>query len=261
MNRLAAGVAGLVLCALVVATTAAATPPPRAHLRAFSCHRALDPPDRSVSVTAVMRPVAGTQHLAMKFELLMVRSGGRAPKVVRSGDLGSWVTPKNPTLGQLPGDVWNVEKPVIALAAPAKYRFKVLFRWTGAQNHVLGMAVRYSPSCRQRELRPDLLVRSITVTPSVSHSHRDLYTAVLANEGNSAAGPFNVLFAPADGTGTKTRTIARLRAHSSVTERFLGPDCATAGPPTITVDSANQVDDLDRANNSLAAVCPAVASG
>ncbi len=261
MNRLAAGVAAVVLCALLAAATAAATAatatPPRAQLRAFTCHRALDPPNRSMSVNAVMRPLAQTKHMAIRFDLLMSAAGGAPQRVVHSGDLGLWVTPKNATLGQLPGDVWSVQKSVIALAAPAKYRFRVMFRWTGAHNHVIGTMTRYSPQCRQRELRPDLLVRSITVTPVANHPSRDLYTAVIANDGNSAAGPFDVLFAPADGTNTKTRTIMRLRAHSSIRESFVGPDCATAGPPTITADSANQVDDLNRANNAMTATCPA----
>jgi hypothetical protein len=268
MDRLLAGIAALAVCASLVVATATATAgpvgattsPPRAQLRMFKCHRALDPPNRSVSVTAVMRPLAGTEHMAMKFDLLMSPTGPGVSKVVHSGDLGLWIAPRNPTLGQLPGDVWNVEKSVIALAAPAKYRFKVLFRWTGAHNRILGTAARYSPTCRQRELRPDLLVRSITVTPIANHPTRDRYAAVIANDGNSGAGPFNVLFAPANGSGTKTRTIMRLGAHSSITLNFVGPNCSTAGPPTITADSANQVDDLNRANNSLTATCPAVPS-
>ena len=41
---------------------------------------------------------------------------------------------------------------------------------------------------------------------------------------------------------------------------FVGPLCATADPsdpPEIIADSAAQVDDLNRSNNSLAATCPA----
>jgi len=262
MNRLAGGVAALVAGALAVGTAAAATATQeRAQLRGFHCHHALQPPHRSVKVTAVMRPLAGTEHMEVKFDLLMSPSGPSGSGVVHSGDLGLWITPRNPTLGQLPGDVWNVKKSVSALAAPAKYRFKVSFKWTAAHGHVLGTAVRYSPTCRQRELRPDLLVSSITVTPIANDPTRDLYTAVIANDGNSAAGPFNILFAPADGMGTVTRTVVRLGAHSSITEQFRGPDCATAGSPTITADSANQVDDLNRGNNSLTATCPAAPGG
>lgn len=262
MKRLLAGAAALALSAVPIATPATAGAQPRALLRAFNCHRALDPPERSASVTAVMRPLEGTRHMAMRFDLLMSSPGTTgSQKLVRAGDLGLWITPKNPTLGQLPGDVWNVQKSVVNLAAPATYSFRVMFRWTGASGHSLGTATRYSSKCRQRELRPDLVVRSIVVTASANNLATDIYTALIANRGNSATGPFAILFAPADGLGTKTRMVTGLRAHSSVTQSFVGPACAAGGAPTITADSASEVDDLNRDNNSLTATCPVPSTG
>jgi hypothetical protein len=259
MKRLSAGVGALVVGALLAVTVipAASAASPRASLHAFACTRALDPPGRSVAVTAVMRPLAGTRHLALKFDLLSRRSGSGVQKVVRAGDLGVWITPTNPTLGQLPGDVWNLQKSVVELAAPATYRFRVSFRWTGAHGHVLGTAVRYSQACRQRELRPDLLVRSITVSSVPNHPNKNLYTAVIGNQGNSAAGPFDVLFAPLSAGSPITHVIGRLGAHRNKTERFVGPVCLPGTDPTITADSASQVDDLNRTNNALTATCPA----
>jgi hypothetical protein len=259
MKRLPAILATLAAGALllVAAAAAAPTPQPRAQLHGFVCHRALDPPNRSVSLTAVMRPLPGTRHLSLKFDLLMSAGSPAAPKLVRAGDLGVWISPKTSTLGQLPGDVWNLQKQVVELGAPATYRFRVLFRWTGVHGHVIGSAVRYSPRCRQRELRPDLLVQSITVTSIPSQPHHDLYTAVIANAGNTAAGPFDVLFAPADGSATLTHTVTLLDAHSSVRESFVGPLCTASSAPTITADSASQVDDLNRDNNAMTTTCPA----
>jgi hypothetical protein len=37
---------------------------------------------------------------------------------------------------------------------------------------------------------------------------------------------------------------------------FTGPVCSASTAPTITADSAHQVDDLNRSNNVLTAVCP-----
>ena len=265
MKRLAAGAATLAVGALLAAGTASAgtqsgaqsSALPRAQLTGFACHRALDPAERSVSVTAVMRPLTGTEHMALKFNLLSTSPLTGATTAVHSGDLGTWKTPKDPTLGQLPGDVWNLQKPVYQLAAPASYRFRVLFRWTGQGGHVIGTAVRFSSRCRQVELRPDLLVSSITVTPISGDPAHDLYTAVIANDGNSGAGPFEVLFAPADGSTPKTRTVQFLRAHTSTMLSFVGPLCTSSTDPTITADSTDEVDDLNRANNSLTATCPA----
>jgi CARDB len=258
MARLSAAILPLALGALLLVSGGAASgAPPRVQLRAFVCHRALDPPNRSISVTATMRPAPGTRHLSLKFELLSRGAGGAAEKVVRAGDLGVWIAPQNPTLGQLPGDVWNLQKSVVELAAPDVYRFRVAFRWTGAGGRVLGSAVRSSRRCLQQELRPDLLVRSIAVTAVPARPNKDLYTAVIANAGNTGAGPFDILFAPADGSAPKTHTVAHLRPHSSRRESFLGPLCTAASDPTITVDSASQIDDLNRANNALTATCPA----
>ncbi len=263
MKRQVLGVTVVVVASISIfgsVSVAGATAPPRTQLRSFSCQHALDPANRSVSVTAVMRPVSGTQHMALRFDLL-----GSTPtsvaRPVKAGDLGVWIAPSNPTLGQLPGDVWNLQKSVVALAAPARYRFKVEFRWTGSQGQVLGTAVRYSPRCKQAELRPDLAVTSIAVSPIAGQPDYELYTAQVANNGNSAAGPFDVMFASADGATVKTHTIRLLRAHAAMTESFVGPVCTRASDPTITADSTSEVDDLNRANNSLQATCPAAVSG
>lgn len=262
MKRLVVGAAAVVVASITIssASVAGATAPPRTQLRSFGCQRALDPANRSVSVTAVMRPVTGTEHMALRFDLL-----GSTPtsvaRPVKAGDLGVWISPSNPTLGQLPGDVWNLQKSVVSLAAPARYRFKVDFRWTGSHGQLLGNAVRYSARCKQVELRPDLAVTSITVTPIAGQPNYDLYTAQVANNGNSGAGPFDVMFASADGATVKTHTIRFLRARATTTEAFAGPVCTSTSDPTITADSASEIDDLNRANNSLQATCPAAASG
>ena len=271
MKRLAAAAATLAVSGLLVAQTAFAGTPrgatiasagapagvqQHAVLTAFDCHRALNPDDRSVSVTAVMRPLAGTRHMAVKFDLLMMAGGALVPVRVHAGDLGLWRPPANPTLGQLPADVWNLQKSVVQLAAPATYRFRVQFRWTGDGGKPLGIAVRYSPRCRQLELRPDLIVQSITVSPVAGNPNLDLYTAAIANQGNTGAGPFEVLFATADGSTYRTRTVQFLPAHARVDESFYGPVCSSATAPTVTADSTQEVDDLNRVNNALTAICP-----
>jgi hypothetical protein len=259
MKRLAATVLAVVSGALLsFASVAVASPLPRAQLEGYSCQRALDPPDRSVAIKAVTRPLAGTRHMSVKFDLFERRAGSSTSEsAVRAGGLGVWISPLNPTLGQLPGDVWVLNKSVVNLAAPARYRFRVTFRWTGAHGHVLGTAVRYSAVCAQRELRPDLLVRSIAVSPVAGMPNEALYTAVIANRGATGAGPFEVLFTPNDGSSPQSRTVGYLGAGGSRTMSFAGPACQSADPPIVTVDATDEVDDYNRANNQLTAVCPA----
>jgi CARDB len=251
-------IAGVGVLATVGSATGAAAPP-RAELTQYDCQRALDPADRSVSVQAVTRPLTDTRRLAVKFDLLerTPATATATATAVRADGLGVWITPTDPSLGQLPGDVWRLNKTVLNLDAPATYQFRVIFRWTGAHGKVLGTATRFSRVCGQRELRPDLLVSSITVSPVAGHPEKDLYAAVIANQGATGAGPFEVLFAPGDSSAPITRSVQFLRANQSRSLSFVGPVCDPAGPPTVTVDATSEVDDYNRANNVLAAVCPA----
>jgi CARDB len=238
-----------------VASTAPAASPPRASLHAFVCQRALDPPSRGISVQSVMRPIQGTERLAVRFALLVTQAGETS--LQRGGDLGMWISPSDPTLGQRVADVWQLTKAVANLAAPADYRFKVSFRWIGAHGRIIGRAERQTPPCHQPELRPDLLVESIAVAPVLGRPSVDVYIATVANGGAGATGPFEVGFAAGDGSAPKLRNVRSLGPHATVQVRFRGPACDPADPPTITADPAAQVDDLDRSNNSLTATCAA----
>ena len=254
----------VIVCVVAIAgvlaaagSAAAASAPPRAELTQFACQTALDPPNRSVSVQTVMRPLAGTWRLAVKFDLLERTPGSVAATVLHAEGLGAWIAPTDPTLGQRPGDIWRVNKSVLNLDAPATFQFRATFRWTGVHGKVLGTAVRLSHICRQPELRPDLLVSSITVSPIQGHPQKDLYTVVIANQGATGAGPFEVLFAPADSSAPLTHMVALLRPSQTKQLEFVGPLCDASSPPTVTVDATSQVDDLNRANNVMTASCPA----
>jgi hypothetical protein len=253
-------IALIVFCALAIVVTAAATvgaDPPRASLRSPVCVTALDPASRAIGITAVMRPLAHTRKMQLKPQLFGRANGASPYTRVRGGDLNNWVPTPDPALGQQPGDVWNLIKQVVRLNAPATYRFRVFFRWIGAHGRILGTEVRTGPTCYQPELRPDLQVRTITVQPVPGQPDVNAYVALIHNAGASAAGPFQVQFS--DGGVLKTHAVSRLGAHSSVKEQFVGPLC-TAGAAAVTADPTDQVDDLNRANNTLAVVCPASSS-
>jgi hypothetical protein len=248
------------LASACYAGAAGASAPPRAELRASVCHRALDPPARFVRVTAVMRPLPGTRAMALKFELLRKLRRGAPWAVVSGHDLGKWISPTNPSgLGQLPGDVWKLLKPVFNLAAPAAYRFRVSFRWSGAHGRVLSQVTQKSPRCYQPELRPDLAVLAPVVLSATSTPGIDQYSVRIVNNGATGAGPFSVRFT--DGTVVKGQAVTRLGPHQTLDPplTFLGPACTSGTPgPKITVDPNHQVDDYNRYNNSLIVICPSV---
>jgi CARDB len=254
MERTARIALGTLAIVAIAAATGAADPP-RASLRSPVCVTALDPASRAIGITAVMRPLADTRKMQLKPQLLSRPNSASPYTRVRGGDLNSWVPTPDPTLGQQPGDVWNFIKQVVRLKAPATYRFRVFFRWIGTHGQVLGTAVHTGPTCYQPELRPDLQVRTISVEAVAGRPDVNAYVALILNAGESAAGPFEVQFSDGD-VPPKTRTVSRLAAHSSIKERFIGPLC-TAGTATVTADPTNEVDDLNRANNTLSVVCSA----
>lgn len=235
----------------------AGAPAARDQLRSFVCQKALDPPTRAVSVQAVMRPVAGTAKMQIRFDLMRKTKPGTPFKIVRGQFLGSWLTPDNPTLGQRPGDVWIVNHPVVGLPAPATYRFRVSFRWLASSGKQLSSAVQSSSSCYQPELRADLLVRSLTVTPMASD--QSAYVAVIANRGLSAAGPVEVDLAGVGAT-KQAQTLASVGPKSSARERFVAPACTPGANLAVTVDPSHTIDEFSFANNVLTMSCPAQSS-
>jgi CARDB len=264
---LVAGVA-----ALTAAPAVAATPPPTQLTRAV-CHRALLPPARKIAVTAVMRPVNGTNGMEMMFDLQRARRRYGPFTTVRGTGLERWVHPDTPTLGQRPGDIWRFDQKVENLAGPAYYRFRVRFRWTGAGGHALRTSSVTGPTCFQPELRPDLVAQSLTVKaagggtqpstgqPSSGQSAatqpaQDRYVGVIANRGLTSADSFTVeLLLP--GQPTQRTTVHGLRPHATARETFTAPACTPGSRLTLIVDPNGSVLDYDRANNTLTVQCPA----
>jgi hypothetical protein len=254
MRRIAILAAGAVAAAALSAGEVAASQP-AAQLRGFSCHRAVNPVAREIAVDAVMRPVAGTKRMWLRFELLYRANAGDAWTPRTGGDLGSWKHPGDPTLGQRAGDVWIVNKPVDDLIPAGAYRMRVSFRWAGAGGRVLASTVRSTPTCVQPELRPDLLVKSIAVRASTTQPGYDRYTATIVNAGRTSARRFRVEFTPGGGLAPTYRRIRLLRAHASTQVSFLGPACSSTAASTVTADPDGVIDDFNRSNNTLSAGC------
>jgi hypothetical protein len=225
----------------------------KATLQGFQCITALDPSARAMTVSSVMRPLAHTVRMAVRFDLLESPKRGGPITTVRYGDLGKWKSIADQPRGQRPITKWIVNKQVRDLAT-AYYHFRVSFRWTGSHGKVLGSAVRASDVCFQPERRPDLQVKAIAVKPRPKHPRTDLYVALIANNGATASGPFAVQFV--DGTYEKTKPVASLGPRAKTRVSFIGPVCDASAPPSITADSTDQVDDFNRANNTLTATCP-----
>jgi CARDB len=224
-------------------------------LKDFACHPAVKPARRAVTVTAMMRPVPGTVRLMMRFQLLSAKSG--QVTAVHGGDLGTWISPSSPTLGQRSGDVWILKHPVTGVPVGSTYHFNVAFRWIGAGGRTIATSTRSTATCWQPYVRPDLFVQSISVGPAPSDPNQSQYVVWIGNGGLTAAGSFKVAFAPGGNTpGAQSVTVPRLGSRQSVSETFTGPACTAATAPTVIVDPTQQVSDANHTNNSMAATCP-----
>jgi hypothetical protein len=246
--------------ALAVAVPASARlhvmTPPHDALGPIACHQATDPLKRDVSVRATMRHLTGTQTLQIRFTLNLTAPGA-ASATVTAGGLGQWLTPSEPTLGQRPGDVWKLSKAVYNLGG-GSYEFAVTFRWLGTGGKVLRTVSLESSSCTIKELRPDLVVRSVKVRPISGKPARDRYLAAVVNQGASGSGPFSLLFDPGvTGASSQTKPVKSLRPGQGTTVRFTGPACDGASPPTVVADPTGAIDESDRSNNALTVACPA----
>jgi hypothetical protein len=240
--RLAAAIALAAMLVPAAAHAAAGS----AYLRGFACHKALDPTKRSVTVTAVMDTVAGTQQLQMRFELLERTAHGIV--FIHGGDLGQWISPSSPTLGQHPSDKWVVNHPVTGVPVPGSYRFRVAFRWVGSGGHVIGQMQKATPSCWQPDMRPRLRV---TVASQSAIAAGEKYDIQVENVGVTPANDVQLQFVPAAGQ-SQVVTIGPLGPQQTVHETVVGPSCtASNSQSTITV-----IDLVSRADNSITAPCP-----
>jgi hypothetical protein len=246
--------------ALGVGAAIAAAAPPRAALTGFVCQTAVDPATRGIAVTAVVRPVPATDHMQVKFDLIVTGRRGhpfRLAKQRKSSSFGKWISPANPTLGQLPADVWKPVGQAANLFAPAYYRLRVGFRWLGAGGVKLAQSVRTSQTCFQPELRPTLIVRSISIVSLPAPAGEYAYDAVIANRGATAAGAFDVQLSEAQ-TVTGTATVPVLEPHHTHRVRLEGPACTAGELITVSADPAHLIDVSTRTNSSLTIACPAV---
>jgi hypothetical protein len=227
---------------LVLAAPAAAAQRP--YSAPITCHTGLTSDQRYLDVRATMKAVPGTVRMAVRFDLserTPATAGFFQPRP--APDLGVWLKSKR---GVNP---YTYDQTVKGLGAPATYRMRVGFRWYGKHGRLLRVAHRNTRPCAQPDLRPNLVVKDVLVSLDRTH-----YTVVVRNVGATAAGPFNVGFAPSGGP-VQTQPIAGLDPATQARLTFTGPACQSAAPPAFTADLGNQVDESDETDNGASATC------
>ncbi|MGI8594105.1 MAG: CARDB domain-containing protein [Solirubrobacteraceae bacterium] len=238
--------------ALLAAAPPAALAAPSAQARVATCH--LDPvqDQRYAVFTGEMASLRRGNRMEMRFELER-----RAP-----GE-GAFVPVDVPKLG-----VWNRAKPgrspyrfnqrVEKLAAPATYRARVTFRWTGPNGAKKVVARRVTPPCKQPDFRGDLRLRAVGAQRVPGTDKAD-YTVEVRNAGRTVAESatgFDVVLG-IDGVALPATTLNGLAPGDRRELTFRGPRCRPSdGSATAVVDPDNRVDEAGEGNNVIGVPCP-----
>lgn len=250
MRRLVATSVGTLAVLAAVAPAAVAAPFARATVT--DCREDPVQDQRYAVFTGVMASVRKGNRMEMRFAL-----GRRAP--------GETVfTPVDvPKL-----NVWNRADPgrspylftqrVTKLAAPASYRARVTFRWTGPNGAKKIVVRRVTPPCKQTDFRPDLRLKAVGAQ-RVPGTDEAVYTVEVRNTGKTVAGSqagFDVVLS-IDGVALPATTVSGLVPDDRRELTFRGPRCRPGnGSATAVVDPDKRVDEANEDNNAIGVPCP-----
>jgi hypothetical protein len=236
----------LLLVLLAAAPAQAQTVPTRAGLD--SCHTGSAPLDRFAVLSAQMGSVAQSARMQVRFDLTVRLGSSGAFKRVSAPGLGAWRS-------SAPGvDIFRYRKQVANLQSGAQYRALVRFRWLTDAGRTIQSTTRRTKTCKQPDLRPDLVAGQITAEPS-GQPGRARYTVLVRNGGRTAAPSFTVGFAVGD-QPQPGQTVQPLAVGDERELIFVGPRCDGLHPLRVSVDSDLAVDESSESNNARTAACP-----
>jgi len=200
---------------------------------------------RTADFAADMRAVPGATRMQLRFSLQV--QDGRSWERVAAPTFDTWMT-------ATPGRTrWVYEKHVENLQ-PGAYRVVVRFRWRDEAGTTVRTAVKRSKACRVPDPRPDLVALSIQTLPSAAAADLRRYVVVVANQGNGAAGAFELALT-VDGVPLPEQTVDGLDAGRRTRVTFEGPVCAPGGTLVAGVDASGLVDEAREADDTLTVPC------
>jgi hypothetical protein len=225
----------LVAAALTAAPAGAQTVPTKAGLDA--CHTGAGPLDRYAIFSAQMGSLPQSTKMQVRF------------RRVQAPGLGGWRS-------SAPGvDIFRYRKQVANLQAGAVYRALVRFRWLADSGKTLQSSSRKTKSCKQPDVRPDLVVGDITAERA-AQSGRARYTVVVRNTGRSATPTSFGVSLSVGGAPQPAQTVQPLDAGDEQTLVFVGPACDAVEAVRAMVDSDLSIDESSESDNTRTVRCP-----
>lgn len=217
--------------------------PAPAKVRVVECERGASAEQRQAVFRGAMRTIEGSERMGMRFTLLE-RIGGRRFDAVAAPGLEVWRKSR-------PGVRRFVHRQrVVALAAGARYRMVVDFRWYGSDGEVVRRARRRSSTCRQPGRLPNLRVVRIAGRPADGARGTERYSIRVVNSGRAAADAVDVSLS-VDGAEIDTAQVGRLAPGEASRAFVNGPSCnrsleARVDPDDIVAESSERDNVLRR---------------
>jgi CARDB len=201
------------------------------------------PRDRAAEFEARMGKVEDGVKMKMRFTLQARKPGKKKPyRRVAAPGFSSWTTADTGT------SRYVFTRRVEGLIGPARYRALVRFRWIDARGKVILTAKRYSKGCWQPDHRPNLKVKAL------SREGKRRYVALVANNGRTATGPFDLQVAVGD-TLLEPVPVLSLEPGTQTLVTVRGPICSAGTALTATADPLNLVDERNEDDNAFTVPC------
>jgi hypothetical protein len=230
------------IAALALLAAAPAAHAADARARLTTCEPALERQERSASFTGDMRAIPGASRLQVKFILQARTEDERGWTAVAAPGFGGWNS-SAPGIGR-----YVYTKTVEELLAPASYRAQMHFRWLSATGRTLARVRRTSRTCRQPDLRPDLVAERLV-------GAGDGWHVTIRNNGRTPAYSFTVEV-EADGQVYEFGYVEELGPRGTVNLQRPAPPCRPGTNLVIRVDADGVVDEADEQANELSQACP-----
>jgi hypothetical protein len=201
-----------------------------------------EPDARAAEFEARMGEVDSAVRLKMRFTLQARKPGKRAFRRVAAPGFSDWTT-ANPGTRR-----YVFTRRVESLIGPARYRALVRFKWIDVHGRVLLTARKYSKACRQPDHRANIKLKAL------SREGRRSYVALVANNGRTATGVFDLQLTVGD-TVLPPVTVESLDPREQRLVTVRGPRCQPGTALTATADPLDLVDERVEDDNVFTAPC------
>jgi hypothetical protein len=234
---------------LLLLAAPAAEARPRAEALLDSCEKATLEQDGTGVFEGRMRRIAGAARMQMRFTLQTRLTRDDRWTAVDVPGFGVWTT------SEAGRSRYVYVKRVEDLLAPGNYRVNVRFRWLDADGDRIDSLRDASPTCRQPDPRPNLVVRGIGIEATADASMRR-YVVLVRNSGRAPAGASSLSLS-LDGQPQPEVVVPQLEPGEATLVPVEAPACQAGTEVVAGADADDVIDERDETDNSFARTCPA----